>query len=943
MGALFGYCKLFIAALLVVLAAALVYLAEKRTRFGEWKPWRRQAVIGLLFGLLAVLATEYGINIDGATLNVRDAAPLAAGLIFGAPAGVIAGIIGGVERWFAVYWGAGEYTRVACSVSTILAGCLAAALRKYLFDNKKPTWFYGLATGLVMEVLHMLMLFVTNMDDVHGAFLFVRQCAAPMIVFNGLAVMLAVLAVSIIGKEPLSLKKEQKKISQAFQRWLLLCVVVAFCVTCVFTVVLQTRLSYRDAEQLLKLNLADVRADIQDVSNENLLRITRNVAKRIDAEQNPDDMHMLLGSLSYGYSIAEIILIDENGIITDSTNPDFIGFDMASGEQSAAFLPLLDGQTELVQDYQPISYDAAIYRKFAGVSLEKGGFVQVGYDAENFQKDIAETVGGVTHNRHVGEGGSIIIADQNRAIVSDRMGYEGESLLKTGIWFDRETVPQNTPFYANVYGERSICIYDVSEGYTIIATMPQSEALFTRDISTYVMALMEIILFAVLFAMIYFLIKRLVVNNIHEINRSLAKITSGNLDVTVNVRSNAEFASLSDDINSTIVTLKRYIAEAAARIDQELEFARTIQHASLPSVFPPFPGHTEFDLYALMDAAKEVGGDFFDFYFVGEDQLALLIADVSGKGIPAAMLMMKAKTLIKSLAEAGLPTNEVMTRANDELCSGNDAGMFVTVWLGILDIRTGRISYTSAGHNPPLIGHDGAYAFVKSKSGLVLAGMEGMRYRQNELTLAPGDVLFLYTDGVTEATDAQNRLYGEERLRQLLDASPSVTAEALTALVRRDIDLFVGEAPQFDDITMLALRFFGSAAMHEITVVPSFDQTEPAARFVEDSLKSDGCPEKLIMKMNVAFDELFSNIVRYSGASEAHIMCGVTSGTAVLTLSDNGTPYNPVQASAPDVTLPMEEREIGGLGIHMVRKLMDRMAYAYVDGRNVLTVSKRLS
>ncbi len=936
-----GYLKLLAAALLVVIVSVLLYLAEKKTRFGKWRYWKRQTVIGVVFGALAVAATEYGISIDGAILNVRDAAPLCAGLIFGAPAGLIAGLIGGVERYFAVYWGAGEYTRMACAISTVLAGVLAAALRRHLFDDKKPSWFYGLSVAFVMEVLHMLMIFITNMEDVRGAFSFVRQCAPPMVAFNSLAVLLAVFAVSLIGKEPISRNKGQKKISQAFQRLLLVCVIVAFAATCLFTVVLQTKLSSRDAERLLALNIRDVRADIQSASDENLLTITRNVAARIEAEENPANMHMLLGSLAYGYSIAEVILIDENGIVTDCNNVDYIGYNMADGEQSAAFLPLLHGQQELVQGYQPISYDASISRKFAGVALADGGFVQVGYDAQNFQEDIAETVGGITQHRHVGEGGSIIICDENFMIVSDRKGYEGRKLAETGIVLDREAISEGESFSANAYGEKAICIYADTEGYTIIATMPQGEALFTRDVSVYVMAFMEIILFAMLFTVIYFLIKKLVVNNILEINRSLAEITGGNLDVVVNVRSNEEFASLSDDINSTIVTLKRYIAEAAARIDQELEFARTIQHAALPSVFPPYPGHAEFNLYATMDPAKEVGGDFFDFYFVDEDHIALLIADVSGKGIPAAMFMMTAKTLIKSLAESGLPVADVLTQANDELCRGNEAGMFVTVWLGILDIHSGLVTFASAGHNPPLLGHGGEFQYLKARAGFVLAGMEGVHYRQSELQLAPGDTLFLYTDGVTEATDTKNCLYGEDRLQQLLQAQKDAPVDALITFVREDIDVFVGDAPQFDDITMLALTFFGDAAMQNISIAPDIANTETAVQFVEDTLSGMECPMKVITQMNIAADELFSNIARYSGATETVISCGMEAGAAVLTLSDNGKPFDPTKIKTPDTTLSAAERNIGGLGIYMVRKMMDSMEYAFSGGRNILTVRKR--
>ena len=434
------------------------------------------------------------------------------------------------------------------------------------------------------------------------------------------------------------------------------------------------------------------------------------------------------------------------------------------------------------------------------------------YDAERFQKDIDDVVIGATRNRHIGENGSIIIAGEDWNIVSDRHGNEGKNLDVSGIYIDRATMSEDEYFDAVVYGEKSLCRYIVSEGYYIVAAMPYTEAFFSRDVSVYVTVFMEFVVFGMLFIVVYFLIKKLIVDNMVKINRSLAKITSGNLDTVVDVRTNEEFASLSDDINSTVLTLKRYIAEAAARIDKELEFAKAIQHSAIPMVFPPYPAHGEFDIYATMDTAKEVGGDFYDFYFVGENKLGFLIADVSGKGIPAAMFMMTAKTLIKGYAESGKSVDEVFTIANAKLCESNEAGMFVTAWMGILDITTGLLEFANAGHNPPLVRHaDGRFEFLKSKSGFILAGMEGMKYRRNELVLSPGDEIYLYTDGVTEATNAENALYGEERLASLLNTMNGLSGEALCRAVKADIDAFAGDAPQSDDITMLYLKYNGGS------------------------------------------------------------------------------------------------------------------------------------
>ena len=797
-------------ALFPVVLSALIYLTERTKAASKMSYIARQLITGIMFGGLAILGTEFGIKIDGAIINARDASPICAGLLFGAPAGIIAGIIGGVERWLAVIWGAGEYTQLACSVSTVLAGAFAAALRKYMFDNKKPKWYYCLAIAVITEIVHMLMIFLTNMNDVRTTFSFVRICSLPMIAVNGLAVMLAGALLSLLSvREHKTAHHDLKNISQSFQRFLLVCVTAGFLMTTVFTWALQTELAKNEASELIKLNIEDVREDILDASNKNLLELTKKIASRLNSAEKADSA--LLNELGKEFDIAEINIIDSRGIITASTYENFLEYDMRGGSQSAEFLVLLDGKTkEYVQNYQPTSSDPTISRKYAGIVLNDGGFVQVAYDAERFQKDIDDVVVGVTRNRHVGENGCIIIAGEDWNIVSDRHGNEGKNLDVSGVYIDRSTMPEGDLFNAVVYDDDAICSYIVSEGYYIVAVLPRTEAMFSRDISVYITVFMEFVVFGMLFIVVYFLIKKLVVDNMAKINRSLAKITSGNLDTVIDVRTNEEFASLSDDINSTVLTLKRYIAEAAARIDKELEFAKTIQHSAIPTVFPPYPGHSEFDIYAAMDTAKEVGGDFYDFYFVGENKLGFLIADVSGKGIPAAMFMMTAKTIIKGYAESGKSVDEVFTIANEKLCESNEAGMFVTTWFGMLDLLTGKVEFVNAGHNPPLVRHkDSTFDYLKSKPSFVIAGMEGMKYRRNEIFLSPGDEIYLYTDGVTEATDSENRLYGEERLVRFLNTLHGLSGEEICHAVKDDVADFVGDAPQFDDITMLYLKYNG--------------------------------------------------------------------------------------------------------------------------------------
>lgn len=267
------------------------------------------------------------------------------------------------------------------------------------------------------------------------------------------------------------------------------------------------------------------------------------------------------------------------------------------------------------------------------------------------------------------------------------------------------------------------------------------------------------------------------------------------------------YISMVEDIGGYVTNLQKVTAEKE-RINAELSLASSIQAHMLPCIFPAFPERDEFDIYASMTPAKEVGGDFYDFFMVDDSHMAVVMADVSGKGVPAALFMVIAKTLIKNYAQSGIKPEEVFTTVNRLLCDGNDAGLFVTAWLGVLELSTGKLTFVNAGHNPPMIKQNGGeFTYLKSRAGFVLAGMDTIKYRQNEITIAPGDRLLLYTDGVTEATNSQNQLYGEERLSAFMNAHSDEKAEDILRDLKLDIYAFQGEAPQFDDITMLMLDY----------------------------------------------------------------------------------------------------------------------------------------
>ena len=252
------------------------------------------------------------------------------------------------------------------------------------------------------------------------------------------------------------------------------------------------------------------------------------------------------------------------------------------------------------------------------------------------------------------------------------------------------------------------------------------------------------------------------------------------------------------------------------RIVKELSTARQIQSSVLPHIFPPFPERKEIELYASMDPARDVGGDFYDFFFVDEDHLCLVIADVSGKGIPAALFMMFAKRIIEDFARIEHSASEILKKTNDLLCDNNQADMFVTVWLGILEISTGRMTAANAGHEYPAIRRKGgSFEIYKDKHGFVIGGMEGIRYTEYVLSMNPGDKIFVYTDGVPEATGSSGEMFGVERMIEALNSCAERSPEEILRKVKRAVDDFVGDAEQFDDLTMMCLEYKGGAFVNK--------------------------------------------------------------------------------------------------------------------------------
>ena len=362
-------------------------------------------------------------------------------------------------------------------------------------------------------------------------------------------------------------------------------------------------------------------------------------------------------------------------------------------------------------------------------------------------------------------------------------------------------------------------------GWKLCIRVPESTALApVRSMNRSIFITMLLFLFAFIIIIAFVALgrgefsKRLT-DPITDLEKDVRKISSGNLDYRAKIYDNDEIGDLAKAFNNMAVSLKEYVWDFASvtaereRMGTELNIATKIQADLLPCKFPPFPNRKEFEIYAVMHPAKEVGGDFYDFFFVDSDHLALIIADVSGKGVPSALFMAISKTLIKNRAQMGGTPSEILGAVNNQLCEESKSELFVTVWLGILEISTGRVIATNAGHEYPALRRAGGeYRLMKLSNSPAVATLEGITFRDEKFMLNPGDSLFLYTDGVAEATRVDGKreeLYGTNRMIEALNRHADEPVEQLLASMRIEIDGFVGNSPQFDDLTMLALQYNG--------------------------------------------------------------------------------------------------------------------------------------
>jgi sigma-B regulation protein RsbU (phosphoserine phosphatase) len=406
-----------------------------------------------------------------------------------------------------------------------------------------------------------------------------------------------------------------------------------------------------------------------------------------------------------------------------------------------------------------------------------------------------------------------VLADPDSDFVLAGGDNEPGGSLSSLPWFDASAPEEGWLLRG---GERYVSFYrKIDNGMIFMLGIPVVDMFgdIERNIKLLVVTF---VVAAVLTALVtYALLNRFINRPVAYLSAKAAEIGAGNLGINISLTTGDEFGALADTLNKMMSDIMDHVKNLTSvtaekeRMSTELGIAAKIQASVLPSIFPPFPERSEFEIYASMQPALEVGGDFYDFFLVDLDHLGVVIADVSDKGVPAALFMMVAKSLINYSARLGLCVDEVFTKANTMLCENNEADMFVTAFMGILDLRTGELSYVNAAHNPPLLKRAGGdFAAMKTTPQFVMGGIEGTIYSRNFVTLCPGDCLYLYTDGVTEAEDERGKFFGLSAFIESANRQPNSVRELLDG-VKRDVELFCSGAPRHDDITMMALIYHG--------------------------------------------------------------------------------------------------------------------------------------
>lgn len=513
--------------------------------------------------------------------------------------------------------------------------------------------------------------------------------------------------------------------------------------------------------------------------------------------------------------------------------------------------------------------------------------------------------------------------------------------LNTLSWYN-ENLKNIT--YFSYHGKKFIpYVKNLDNGMILVICIPKNE-LFHYLVKHVVILFGIFMLISLIISSLLFLgLKKYIDKPIEKLTGIAHKIGAGNLNTEIKLEKPLEFANLAETFDKMAKDIKN-ITKDRQRIESELSLAKDIQASSLPNVFPPFPDKNEFDVFAGMEPAKEVGGDFYDFYFIDKENFMFLIADVSGKGVPAALFMMTTKTLINYIAQTSMEPKDIIQTINKKICENNKQGFFITLLAGIVNINTGKITFINCGHNPPLVKkNNGDFEYLKLDSNIVLGAFDSAEFNVSESVLNKGDTIFIYTDGITEAVNSSDEQYGETRLLETINTLKTESAKSIIEKIKTNVKEFAQGVAQSDDMTMLAFKYNGKVEKQKevYTGIVKQENYQQFLSWLTSICNKWSINQEIAEKLHLVSEELYTNIFSYAyetheGYLEAVLERDETGVTFIL--KDRGIPYNPLERPDPDVTLPPESRDMGGLGIFIVKNSVDEISYEYKDGFNILTM-----
>ncbi len=478
----------------------------------------------------------------------------------------------------------------------------------------------------------------------------------------------------------------------------------------------------------------------------------------------------------------------------------------------------------------------------------------------------------------------------------------------------------------------------LDNGMILIVCVPKTE-LFSYIFSQVMVLFFILILISIIISsLLYIALNQNITRPIKLLQNVADKIAAGNLNMTIRINKPEEFAQLASTLDKMTKDILS-ITKQREKVETELSIAKQIQLSSLPNVFPPYPERSDFDIYASTNPALNVGGDFYDFYFLDENRLLFLVADVSGKGVPAALFMMVAKTIMKGAFQNEEDVNFAIKTINNGVCQNNKYNYFVTMLAGIMDLKKEKLILINCGHNPPLIKRkNGDFEYVNIDSNLVLGAMKDVDFDLKEIDFNSGDEIYIYTDGVTEAQNEAEELYGEKRLKEMLNSNKNKPLKEICDSIEEDIKEYSNGIEQSDDITMLNFKFFGNENTYKDTA--SKQNYNKFLNWLDNVIKKENINDDIRQKLELTFEEIYTNIFSYAysfSQGDVEISLNKNNDDITLRFVDWGTPYNPLEKPDPDINLAPEDRPIGGLGIYIAKQLAKSIEYKY-ENSNILTL-----